>query len=200
MVKTLLHPLWLTRAIVVPQLELAQVHYPVACGFCVCLVLFIFFSCPFFRSLSFSLLILSDRLFICPEVAVVVVMGLQDVQSQIMCRRKKFLYSNYNEEQWGFEEASGAQLSRKKEKKNIPSSTTSPIQVVKFCSSASSSLVICLQVPRYICYLIKTARKKQKERKSPHHFPGWRFSTGIGMANFGFRDWVVIKLALPFLS
>lgn len=45
-------------------------------------------------SLSFSLLILSDRLFICPvaEVTVVVVMGLQDVQSQIMCRRKKSFY------------------------------------------------------------------------------------------------------------
>ena len=72
--------------------------------------------------LSLSLLILSDRFFICPvaEVAVVVVMGLQDVQSQNMCRRKKFLYSNYNEEQWELKKR-GAQLSRneKRKKKRI---------------------------------------------------------------------------------
>lgn len=71
---------------------------------------------------------------------------------------------------------------KKKEKKRIfRRLQTSPIQVVKFCSSASSSLVFCLQVPRYICYLIKTAREKakKKEKKSPHH--GWRFSTAVGM-------------------
>lgn len=68
--------------------------YFVACGFCVCLDLSIF-SCPSFLflgpCLSLLLLILSDRFFICPvaEVAVVVVKGLQDVQSQNMCRRKK---------------------------------------------------------------------------------------------------------------
>jgi len=54
---------------------------------------------------------------------------------------------------------------KERKEKNIPSSTALlHVQVVKFCSSASS-LVICLQVPRYICYLINTARKK-KERKA----------------------------------
>ena len=39
--------------VVVPQLGLAPVNYPVACGFCVCLVLFIF-SCSLFFSWSLS--------------------------------------------------------------------------------------------------------------------------------------------------
>ena len=95
---------------------------------------------------------------------------------------------------------------KKKEKKRIfRRLQTSPIQVVKFCSSASSSLVFCLQVPRYICYLIKTARKKQKKKEkvpSPS-FSGWRFSDAVGMAVWGLgfgRVWLVIKLTLPFLS
>jgi hypothetical protein len=108
--------------------------------------------------------------------------GLQDVQSQNMCRRKKFLHSNYNEEQWRLKKRLAHNFpEKKKEKKRIfRRLQTSPIQVVKFCSSASS-LVFCLQVPRYICYLIKTAREKSKKerKKSPHH--GWRFSTPVGM-------------------
>jgi len=91
-VKTLLHSLWSTQVIVVPRLGLTQVHYHVACGFCVCLVLFIFFLVflvlVFFFFFSFYLTV---SLYVA-EVAVVVVMGLQDVQSQNMCRRKKSFY------------------------------------------------------------------------------------------------------------
>jgi hypothetical protein len=156
---------------------------PLSCGMwylCLSRSIYCFLVLFFLLGPWLSFLILSDCFFICPvaEVAVVVVMGLQDVQSQNMFWRKKFLYSNYNEEQWGLKKRLAHNFPEKK-KKNISSSTTSPIQVVKFCSSASS-LVICLQVPRYICYLTKTARKKQKERKCP--LSGWRFSAAVGMA------------------
>jgi len=89
-VKTLFHSLWPNQVIAVPQLGLAQVHCHVVSVF-VLFYLFSFSSCLLGPCLSLSLLILSDRFFICPvaEVAVVVVMGLQDVQSQNMCRRKK---------------------------------------------------------------------------------------------------------------
>ena len=82
-------------------------------------------------------------------------------------------------------------LKRKKKNKRIfRRLQTSPIQVVKFCSSASSSLVFCLQVRRYICYLIKTARKKQKkERKKSLLTHGWRFSTAVGIAVLGLEVW-----------
>ena len=85
-------------------------------------------------------------------------------KAKICVEEKKFLYSNYNEEQWVLKKRLAHNFSeKKKEKEKIYRRLqTSPIQVVKFCSSASS-LVFCLQVPRYICYLIKTARKERKK-------------------------------------
>ena len=146
-----------------------------SCGMwflCLACSIFLFLT-SFFLLGPLSLLILSDRFFICPvaEVAVVVVMGLQDVQSQNMCRRKKFLYSNYNEEQWVLKKRLAQNFPEKKKRKEriFRRLQTSPIQVVKFCSSASS-LVFCLQVPRYICYIIKTARKKQKKERKKSLF------------------------------
>jgi len=81
---------------------------------------------------SFLLPLLSDRFFICPvvEVAVtvdlaVVVMGLQDVQSQ---NYEKKVY--YNEEQGG--KKRGAQLFPEKKEKNPSSTTSVPFKLSSF--------------------------------------------------------------------
>jgi len=134
----------------------------VACGFCVCFVLFIF-SCPgLFLSFSFShscfpfyLTVSLAEVVVTVDLAVVV-MCLQDMQSQnYVSKKKKSFYNqiimkNKGEEAW--RTTFPGKKERKKEKNSL--STSSPIQVVKFYSSASSSLVICLQVTKI--YLLTT--------------------------------------------
>ena len=96
----------------------------------------------------------------------------------------------------GIEEASGANFPEKKKRKEriFRRLQTSPIQVVKFCSSASS-LVFCLQVPRYICYIIKTARKKQKKKERKVSSPWLAFQycdwygNVFGVRGLGGFDW-----------
>ena len=87
------------------------------------------------------------------------------------------------------EEASGAQLSRKKEKEYsvVYNFSHSSCQVLLLCVVVASNLFASTKI-----YLLlnQNCKEKAKRKKSPHHFPGWRFSTGIGMANLGFGWWL----------
>jgi len=137
MVEALLHPFWLTQVIVVLQLDWLKCtilwHVVSAFG-----MFYFFYLCPLFLLVPLSLLILSDRFFICPvaEVAVVVVMGLQDLQNQNMCRRKKFLYSNYNEEQWVLKKRLAHNFPEKKKEKKKEYSVVYKLLPFKLSSCA----------------------------------------------------------------
>ena len=171
---------------------------------CLSRSIYFFMFSFFFLVLVFLVLILSDCFFICSvaEVALVVVVGLQDVQSQNMCRRKKFLHSNYNEEQWGLKRhlAHNFPEKKKEKKKNIPSSTNfshSSCQVLLLCVVAS---ILFASTKIYLLLNQNCKKIKQKERKkvsSP--WLAFQYSGRYG-GKSGLRVWEVIKLALPFLS
>jgi len=88
----------------------------------------VLFSCSLFFSLFASLL--SDRFFICPvaEVAVVVdlavvVMGLQDVQSQNVSKKKSFHNQIIMKNERGLRKRGAQLFQKRKKKRKIPSST-----------------------------------------------------------------------------
>ena len=74
-----------------------------------------------------------------------------------ICRRKSF-YNQIIMKNKGI----WAHNFSRKEKKYSVVYNSSPFRLSSFCVVI---LVICLQVPRYICYLIKTARKRKKKEK-----------------------------------
>ena len=77
-----------------------------------------------------------------------------------ICVEEKSFYIQIIMKNKGIEEASGAHTfpEKKKKKRIFRRLQLLPFKLSSF-APPSSSLVICLQVPRYICYLIKTARK-----------------------------------------
>jgi hypothetical protein len=91
-------------------------------------------------------------------------------------KKKKVLYSNYNEEQWGLKKRLAHNFPERK-KKNIPSSTNfshSSCQVLLLCVVFASILFASTKI--YLLHNQNCKEKaRKKERKTPHH--GWRFST-----------------------
>ena len=171
-----------------------------ACDFCVCLILFIF-SCPFFFP-SWSLTLSRFSFYLTVSLYVLSLrrpwsLSWACKMCKAKCVEKKFLHSNYNEEQWGLKKRLAHNFPEKK-RKNIPSST-------KFSHSSCQVLLLCVVASNMFgstkIYLLLNQTCKEKERKSPHHyFSGWRSSNGFGMASLGLGFGWLKSLPIPFVT
>ena len=87
-----------------------------------------------------------------------------------ICVEEKSFYIQIIMKNKGIEEASGAHtFPEKKKKKNIPSSTTSPIQVVKFCSSVVVASNLFASTKIYLLLNQNCKEIAKRKKKTPHH-------------------------------